>query len=101
MASLNNALLCLHGSGSSANIFRLQLAKFRMALKDKFEFVCIDAPYPASAGPGILPLFAGAGPFYSWFGGQEATVDERLNSMNAAVKAAIHKWQSSKGDAKA
>lgn len=101
MTSPSKALLCLHGTGSSANIFRLQLAKFRLALKNDFEFVFMDAPYPASAGPGVLPVFAGAGPFHGWFGGQGATIDGRLDTINAAVKAAIDKWQSSKRNAKA
>lgn len=46
-------------------------------------------------------MFAGAGPFHGWFGGQGATIDGRLDTINAAVKAAIEKWQSSKRDAKA
>jgi hypothetical protein len=59
----SKAVLCLHGLGASSVIFRLQLTKLRFALKTNFEFVFIDAPNLAVAGPGMLPLFTGAGPF--------------------------------------
>ncbi|KAE9371689.1 hypothetical protein N431DRAFT_467850 [Stipitochalara longipes BDJ] len=96
MATPSKALLCLHGTGSSGAIFRMQLAKFRLALKNDFEFVFMDAPYPASAGPGVLPIFAEAGPFHGWFGGEGATISGRLAGINAAVHAAIDTWESSK-----
>ena len=96
----SKALLCLHGTGSSGTIFRMQLAKFRLALKNDFEFVFMDAPYPACAGPGVLPMFAEAGPFHGWFGGEGATIDGRLGKVNAAVHAAINEWESSKKNSK-
>ncbi len=79
----------------------MQLAKFRLALRNDFEFVFMDAPYPASPGPGILPMLAGAAPFHGWFGGQGATIDGRLNTTNTAVRAGIDKWESSKRNPKA
>ncbi|KAI8627213.1 serine hydrolase FSH [Xylariaceae sp. FL1651] len=100
MASPSKALLCLHGTGSSANIFRLQLAKFRLALND-FEFVFMDAPYPAPAGPGVLPMFAAAAPFHGWFSGQDATIDGRLDTINDAIRVTVEKWETSKKNPKA
>ncbi|KAK2020711.1 hypothetical protein LX32DRAFT_699878 [Colletotrichum zoysiae] len=90
----SKALLCLHGSGTSASIFRMQLAKIRLALKEEFEFVFMDAPYPAPAGPGVLPTFASAAPFYGWFGGSGATFENRLDTINASVRAAVEDWES-------
>lgn len=58
------AILCLHGAGSSSSIFRFQLAKLRLALKGHFEYIFVNAPNPSIAGPGMLPLFAGAAPFH-------------------------------------
>ena len=88
----SKALLCLHGTGASANIFRMQLARFRLALRDEFEFVFMDAPYPARAGPGVLPTYAGAGPFHGWFGGDNTRFDERLETINGAVRVAVELW---------
>ena len=92
-ATPSKALLCLHGAGSSANIFRIQLAKFRLALKHEFDFVFANGPHLSSAGPGILPLFAGAGPYYSWFREEEATMDDRMAKINAAVRATVEEWE--------
>ncbi|KAF6809745.1 hypothetical protein CMUS01_13614 [Colletotrichum musicola] len=93
MGTPSKALLCLHGTGSSGSIFRLQLAKIRLALKDEFEFIFMDAPYPAPPGPGVLPVFASAAPFHGWFGGSGATVEGRLETINASVRAAVERWQ--------
>ncbi|KAK1973644.1 serine hydrolase FSH [Colletotrichum cereale] len=92
----SKALLCLHGGGTSASIFRMQLAKIRLALKDEFEFVFMNAPYLAPAGPGVLPIFASAAPFYGWFGGSSATFENRLESINASVRAAVEEWEGSR-----
>lgn len=96
MTSPSKALLCLHGTGSSASIFRMQLAKIRLALKNEFEFVFMNAPFPASPGPGVLPMFAMAAPFHGWFGGAGATISGRLDTINSAVRAAVDKWEASK-----
>ncbi|KAI6300525.1 hypothetical protein PoMZ_02611 [Pyricularia oryzae] len=90
------AILCLHGGGTSGSIFRMQLAKIRLQLKDEFEFVFMDAPYPADAGPGILPIFAAAAPFFGWFGGSSADIDGRLETINTSVRAAIEGWAASR-----
>ncbi|KAK1971917.1 hypothetical protein LY78DRAFT_651199 [Colletotrichum sublineola] len=92
----SKALLCLHGTGSTASIFRMQLAKIRLALKDEFEFVFMDAPYPVPAGPGILPIFASAAPFYGWFGGSGATIEDRLDTINESVRVAVEAWEVSR-----
>jgi hypothetical protein len=53
----SRAIICLHDSGSSESIFRVQLARLRLALKDEFEFIFATAPIPSIVGPGMLPLF--------------------------------------------
>ena len=59
-------ILCLHGGGTSALIFTIQSRKVQWALNDHFEFVFIDAPFDSVAGPGVLPVFEDAGPYYRW-----------------------------------
>ena len=56
-------LLCLHGGGVSASVFRLQMRAVYAQLRDKFRLVYADGPWLCEAGPGILPVFEGAGPF--------------------------------------
>lgn len=97
----SKALLCLHGTGASAEIFRMQLARFRRDFKDKFDFIFVDAPYPAAAGPGVLPTYAGAGPFRSWFDGNDADMGTRLDAITPVVKEAIDQWNATKDDPQA
>lgn len=60
-------LLCLHGAGSSAAIFRIQSYMLAKALAPNFDILYIDAPCQSRPGPGILPLFADSGPYWRWF----------------------------------
>ena len=59
-------ILCLHGAGSSGNIFRAQGRKIFHSLRREFQFVFVDAPFPSTAGPGMYPTYADSGPFYRW-----------------------------------
>jgi len=106
------ALLCIHGAGGSATIFRVQTAKLRMALRHEFEFVYATAPFTSEPGPGVLPLFQGMGPYYSWFkkddgdknirvnplenaeySSANTSVGERLLAVNTPVQKVIEGWQ--------
>ncbi|CCF43998.1 oxidoreductase [Colletotrichum higginsianum] len=80
--SAPRALLCIHGSGGSANIFRVQTAKLRMALRHEFEFVYATAPFESEPGPGVLPLFRGMGPYRSWFLKDDGDKNTRVNRAN-------------------
>jgi Serine hydrolase (FSH1) len=92
----SKAILCLHGSSTSAAIFRFQLAKLRLALKSQFEFIFVNAPNPAIAGPGILLLFGGAGPFYRWFDLESGEWEVEIDSIHTAVRGAVNVWESTK-----
>lgn len=70
-------ILCLHGSGTSAAIFKVQTLKIQWALKDHFNFIYIDAPFVTAPGPGVLPFFADSGPFYAWQP-CDTTIPERM-----------------------
>ncbi|PGH23620.1 hypothetical protein AJ80_02401 [Polytolypa hystricis UAMH7299] len=66
MTSSRPSILCLHGSGTSAEIFQIQTIRLRRELDAHFNFVFLDGPIEAAAGPGVLPVFEGLGPYRSW-----------------------------------
>lgn len=59
-------ILCLHGHGTSGDIFRLQSRRIVLALEKSFRFVFIDAPIESLPGPGVAPVFSELGPFWRW-----------------------------------
>jgi pimeloyl-ACP methyl ester carboxylesterase len=82
-----------------------------MALRHEFEFVYATAPFTSEPGPGVLPLFQGMGPYYSWFkddgdknirvnplenaekSSANTSVGERLLAVNTPVQKVIEDWQ--------
>ncbi|KAK2746188.1 hypothetical protein FQN57_003310 [Myotisia sp. PD_48] len=59
-------IICLHGGGSNAAIFHTQCRVLRSHLKSTFRLCFVDAPFSSAAGPGILPVYEGFGPYYCW-----------------------------------
>ena len=59
-------ILCLHGGGTSATIFKIQLRRLVFALRQYFTFVFVSAPIESGPGPGVMPIFADSGPYYRW-----------------------------------
>jgi pimeloyl-ACP methyl ester carboxylesterase len=59
-------ILCLHGGGTSKVIFQFQARRLIRALRPHFRLVFVDAPFESAPGPGVLPVFEGAGPYYEW-----------------------------------
>ncbi|KAI4216327.1 MAG: hypothetical protein LQ351_001337 [Letrouitia transgressa] len=79
-------ILCLHGGGTSALIFKIQTRRLQRLLANRFRFVFVDAPFEGEAGPGVLPYFEGMGPFYRWInsdGDDEAKVRPLLEKTMA------------------
>ncbi|KAL7910355.1 serine hydrolase FSH [Trichoderma velutinum] len=95
-AGPSRALLCFHGTGSSGHIFRVQLSRMRLALGKDTELIFVDGPHPSTAGPGVLPLFADEGPFYSWFGAQAPTIEGALPKIHESVRKAVQQWEETK-----
>jgi pimeloyl-ACP methyl ester carboxylesterase len=96
----SKALLCIHGAGGSANIFRVQTARLRWALRHEFEFVYTTAPFISEPGPGVLPLFQGMDPYHSWFEkdiaeqpGAKTSVSDRLLAVNGPIRTVVEGWQ--------
>lgn len=82
-------LLCLHGAGSNQQIFEMQTAKLRACLGKDYEFVYVDAPIASNAGLGMLPIFAGDGPYYSWFSVSEQKREEEIMHIHGLIREAI------------
>lgn len=59
-------ILCLHGGGTNARIFRAQCRVIRVHLADSFRLVFADAPFPSQAGPDVTPVYGDWGPFRAW-----------------------------------
>ncbi|KAL4997411.1 serine hydrolase FSH [Aspergillus recurvatus] len=59
-------ILCLHGHGTSAHIFKSQTASFRRTLPPSYVFDFISAPFPSPPAPGIKAIYPDS-PTYTWF----------------------------------
>ncbi|MCJ1386711.1 hypothetical protein MMC17_009837 [Xylographa soralifera] len=59
-------ILCLHGGGSNARIFRTQCRVLRARLAPYFRLIFVDAPYFSGPGPDVVSVYAECGPFRSW-----------------------------------
>ncbi|KAL3417759.1 citrinin biosynthesis oxidoreductase [Phlyctema vagabunda] len=59
-------ILCLHGGGTNAIVFRMQCRVVTHHLRDSFRFVFVDAPFPCDPHPDIIPVYAGYGPYLRW-----------------------------------
>jgi predicted esterase len=60
------AILCLHGGGSNATVFKIQTRRLYWRLSSRFRFVFVQAPIEGAAGWGMLPVFESLAPFYRW-----------------------------------
>ncbi|KAL4898872.1 serine hydrolase FSH [Aspergillus multicolor] len=59
-------ILCLHGHGTSAHIFKSQTAAFRRTLPPSYTFDFISAPFPSPPAAGISAIYPDA-PTYTWY----------------------------------
>lgn len=67
-------------------IFGFQARKLIRALRPHFRLVFFDAPFESAPGPGVLPVFEGAGPFYDWLA-KDQEGEERVRSL---LQAKLH-----------
>ncbi len=59
-------ILCLHGGGTNARIFRAQCRVLEAKLKSRFRLCFADAPFPSQAGPDVVSVYKDFGPFRRW-----------------------------------
>jgi len=85
-------ILCLHGGGTSADIFMLQCRGIIKRLENTFRFVFVNAPFLSKPHPDIVPYFGDHGPFYRWLrwdGDQQQDEDAAnkvLHELNKAMR---------------
>lgn len=88
-------ILCLHGGGVTAEIFRLQARSLIRALPT-FRLVFADGPFYCAAGPGIVPVYEDHGPFrrwLRWLPGEHAPIDD-----DAAIEEVLYAIDTCKRD---
>ncbi len=60
-------ILCLHGGGTSSEIFRRQCRTLIRLIAPHFRLVFANGPYPCEvAGPDVSAVYASYGPFRRW-----------------------------------
>lgn len=59
-------ILCLHGGGTNAAIFRFQLRAIISRSKENFRFVFVEAPFISPAHEAVAEVFADFAPFRRW-----------------------------------
>ncbi|KAI0206648.1 hypothetical protein F4808DRAFT_466649, partial [Astrocystis sublimbata] len=59
-------ILCLHGGGTNARIFRAQCRVLSRWLEPDFRLAFAEAPYTSAPGPDVASVYAGDGPFKRW-----------------------------------
>ena len=87
-------ILCLHGGGSNARIFRAQCRVLRAVLKTKFRLCFAEAPFPSQPGPDVTSVYGEMGPFRRWLrsGPEHPQINPELavsmidKSLHAAMK---------------
>ncbi|KAI1086321.1 serine hydrolase FSH [Rostrohypoxylon terebratum] len=86
-------ILCLHGGGTNARIFKMQCRVLSRSLASYFRFVYAEAPFESSAGPDVLSVYAEYGPFKRWLrwlpGQPEVEDDTAIEAIDAQLKQAM------------
>ena len=59
-------ILCLHGGGTNAKIFRAQCRVLKLHLSTTFRLVFAEAPFPSRPGPDVISVYKNWAPFKSW-----------------------------------
>lgn len=60
------AILCIHGGGSNATVFKIQARRLYWRLGSRFRFVFVQGPIEGEPGWEMLPTFEPLAPFYRW-----------------------------------
>ena len=71
-------ILCLHGGGTNARIFRAQCRVLEKALKPFFRLCYAQAPYRSKPGPDVVSVYKNYAPFRAWLDPEQDT--ERITT---------------------
>ncbi|KAF7563960.1 hypothetical protein G7046_g89 [Stylonectria norvegica] len=59
-------ILCLHGGGVNADVFRVQCRAIIARLKEAFRLVFVNGPFLSAPHPSIVSVYGDHGPFRRW-----------------------------------
>lgn len=83
-------ILCLHGGGTNARIFRAQC---RVLIRDlpSFRLCFAEAPFAAEPGPDVTSVYKSWGPFRSWLPWRDGAghVDPQCSKTPQAILTAL------------
>ncbi|KJZ76405.1 hypothetical protein HIM_04134 [Hirsutella minnesotensis 3608] len=78
-------ILCLHGGGTNARIFKMQCRAFKYHLGRQFRFIFAEAPFPTKPGPDVTSVYSSYGPFKGWLRPTEDSEDKDLCAAEASM----------------
>ncbi|KAK8126938.1 uncharacterized protein PG998_002697 [Apiospora kogelbergensis] len=84
-------ILCLHGGGTNAVIFRAQCRQVSLKLEPYFRLVYAEAPYASKPGPDVVSVYADYGPFKRWLRWLPEHPEVEEPAARAALDAAVRK----------
>lgn len=86
-------ILCLHGGGTNARIFRAQCRQLSAQLEPDFRFIYAEAPWVSVAGPDVLAVYGQWGPFKRWLRWSpeqpEITTQETVEELHKCLAKAV------------
>ena len=86
-------ILCLHGGGTNARIFRAQCRGLNTQLKSDFRLVYAEAPFASQAGPDVMSVYSEWGPFKRWLRWRpehpEIKAEDIVRNLDLSLEAAM------------
>ncbi|KAA8652919.1 hypothetical protein EYZ11_006390 [Aspergillus tanneri] len=84
-------ILCLHGGGTNARIFRAQCRALEKALRPWFRLCYAEAPFPYHPGPDVTAVYHTFGPFRAWIDSTNLAPLTMAESLQKSIFQAIMK----------
>ncbi|KAF3480539.1 oxidoreductase [Arthroderma uncinatum] len=83
-------ILCLHGGGTNARIFKMQCRVVSHMLEPYFRLVYVEAPFNSMPGPDVLSVYAAYGPFKRWFPEDNEVKDRvAIEAIDKSIKSTM------------
>lgn len=86
-------ILCLHGGGTNARIFKAQCRQLSRVLEPHFRLAYAEAPYDSMPGPDVVSVYADYGPFKRWLRWlpehAEVSDQKAIRDIDAALQKAM------------
>ncbi|EED18005.1 conserved hypothetical protein [Talaromyces stipitatus ATCC 10500] len=82
-------ILCLHGGGTNARIFRAQCRALEKALRTSFRLCYAEALFPSQPGPDVTAVYRDFGPFRAWIDSPDANPVTMTEALQISICKAI------------